>query len=70
MDEIIASQGRPEDNRVAQLEEEVRRLKQVEGKKTEAAKSTCKTCTRPTDGKGVCLGKKLECYGCGLVGHF
>ena len=39
MDEIIASQGRPEDNRVAQLEEEVKRLKQVEVNKTDVAKA-------------------------------
>ena len=58
VDEIIASRGKPEDNRVAQLEEEVRKLKQVEVK-TEAAKGTCSTCTRPTHGKGVCLGKKV-----------
>ena len=43
VDKIIASRGRPEDNRVAQLEEEVRRLKQMEGKKAEVAKGTCST---------------------------
>ena len=71
VDEIISSRSKPEDNRVAQLEEEVRRLKQVEVKKKEGTtKSTCSMCTRPTHAKGVCLGKKVECYGCGLVGHF
>ena len=71
VDKIISSRGKPEDTRVAQLEEEVRKLKQVEVKKTGgAAKSTCSTCTRPTHGKGVCLGKKVECYSCGLAGHF
>ena len=73
IDEIIATRSKMEDNRAAQLielREEVNRLKQGQGKKTEAIKSTCDTCTRPTHGKGACPGKKVECYGCGQMGHF
>ena len=45
-------------------------MKQGQGKKTEAIKGTCDTCTRPTHSKGACPGKKVECYGCGQMGHF
>merc|ERR1712059_56847 len=41
-----------------------------QGKKTEAIRGTCDTCTRLTHGKGACPGKKVECYGCGQMGHF
>ena len=79
VDEIISSRGRPEDTRVAQLEEEVRKLgRQIELKRTGASSTagrgsagvSCSTCTRPTHSKGICPGKKVECYSCGLTGHF
>merc|ERR1712059_195595 len=71
--QITSTRGKTEDNQAAQLDElkeEVNRLKQSQGKKTEAIRSTCNTCTRPTHGKGACPGKKVECYGCGQMGHF
>merc|ERR1712059_238446 len=73
IDKIIATHSKTEDNRAAQLEElkeEVNRLKQDQGKKIEATKGTCDMCTRPTHGKGACLGKKVECYGCRQMLHF
>ena len=30
----------------------------------------CQTCTRPTHASGECPGKRVECFTCGLVGHF
>ena len=79
VDKIISSRGRPEDTRVAKLEEEIRKLgKQMELKRTGvnstagrgSATVSCSTCTRPTHSKVVCPGKKVECYSCGLTGHF
>ena len=51
---------------MARLEEQVRRL---QSSKSSGAR-TCQTCTRPTHEKGECPGKKMECFACGLVGHF
>ena len=82
IDEIISSQSRPEDTRVAQLREEVRKLgKQAELRRTGASNIagreggvsigvSCSTCTRPPHIKGDCPGKKVEYYGCRLTGHF
>ena len=66
VDEINTSRHKHEDTRVARLEEQVRRLQT--GKASTAG--ACKTCTRPTHGEGECPGKKVECFSCGLVGHF
>ena len=64
VDEIISSRGRPEDTRVAQLEEEVRKLgRQIELKRTGASSTAgrgsagvlCSTCTRPTHSRGIGL---------------
>ena len=30
---------------------------------------SCNTCTRPTHGIMACPGKKVRCYGYGLMGH-
>ena len=79
VDEIISSRERPEDTRVAKLEEEIRKLgKQREFKRTGVNSTagkcsvvvSCNTCTRPTNGKAVCPGIKVECYSCRLMGHF
>ena len=55
-----------EDTRVAQLEEQVRRLQTSKP----GSKGSCRTCTRPTHGEGDCPGRKVECFTCGVVGHF
>ena len=55
-----------QDSRVARLEEQVRKLQSIKS----GTAGTCQTCTRPTHAKGECPGKKLECFACGLVGHF
>ena len=52
--------------RIARLEEQVRRL---QGSRPSTAGSCC-TCTRPTHASGECPGKKVECFTCGLLGHF
>ena len=65
---------------MAKLKEEIRRL----GNKREFKRTgvismaergiapSCNTCitSRQTHGKAVCPGKKVECYGCRLMGHF
>ena len=55
------------DDRVRQLEEEVRSLKS--GSKVDRVKS-CRTCTRPNHLPGKCPGLKRECHACKIVGHF
>ena len=66
VEEINTSRHKHEDTRVARLEEQVRRLQT--GKASTAG--ACQTCTRPTHGDAECPGKKVECFTCGLVGHF
>ena len=51
---------------MAQLEEQVRRLQTSKP----GSKGSCRTCTRPTHGKGDCPGRKVECFTCGVLGHF
>ena len=61
VEEINTDRAKRETDRVAQLEEQVRRL---------SYNATCATCTRPTHGAGECPGKNVECYSCGKKGHF
>ena len=65
--------------RVVQLKVEIMKLsKRIELRRTGASNNTrrgsarvlCNTCTRPTHGKGICPGEKVECHSCGLTGHF
>ena len=66
VDEINTNRTRQEDTRVARLEEQVRRLQTTRP----STSGSCQTCTRPTHAEGYCPGKKVECFMCGLVGHF
>ena len=65
VDEININRSKKEDCRVAKLEEQVRQLQSGRSKT-----SSCQTCTRPTHGPGECPGKRVECFDCGLLGHF
>ena len=51
---------------MARLEDQVRRLQTTRP----STSGSCQTCTRPTHGEEDCPGKKVECFTCGLVGHF
>ena len=66
VDEINTLRGNHDDPRVARLEEQVRRLQTSKP----GSSGSCRTCTRPTHADGECPGRKVECYTCGLVGHF
>jgi hypothetical protein len=67
---LAVEQGRKKVNeintRVARLEEQLRRL-QTNRRSTSGS---CQTCTRPAKAEGDCPGEKVECFMCGLVGHF
>ena len=65
VEEINTNRNKHEDSRVARLEEQVRRLQTKPG-----TPGSCQTCTRPTHAEGECPGKKVECFSCGLMGHF
>ena len=65
VEEINTNRNKHEDSRVARLEEQVRRLQTKPG-----TSGSCQTCTRPTHAEGECPGKKVECFSCGLMGHF
>ena len=61
--------------RIAQLKIEIMKMsKQTELRRTGANSNMrrfpCNTCPRPTDGKEICPGKKVECYICRLTRHF
>jgi hypothetical protein len=66
VEEINMGRDKHEVSRVARLEEQVRRL-QTDKASTSVS---CQTCTRPTHASGECPGKKVECFACGLLGHF
>ena len=74
VDDINSSRDKPEKTRVAELEEEIRRLgNQREFRRTGAERGlahSCNTCTRPTHRKAACPGKTVRCYSCVLTGHF
>ena len=65
VEEINTNRNKHEDSRVARLEEQVRRLQTKPG-----TSGSCQTCTMPTHAEGECPGKKVECFSCGLMGHF
>ena len=66
VEEINMSRDKHEDSRVAWLEEQVRKLQTDEA----STSVFCQTCTRSTHAGGECPGKKVECFSCGLLGHF
>ena len=66
VEEINTNRNKQEDTRVSRLEEQVRRLQTTRS----STSGSCLTCTRPTHTEGECPGKKVECFTCGLVGHF
>ena len=55
------------EDRVRQLEEDVRSLRA--GSKADKVKS-CNTCTRPSHPPGKCPGLDKECFECKVTGHF
>ena len=61
------------DDRVRQLEEDVRALKAggAGGKVEHGEKvKSCRTCTRPNHAAGKCPGLKVICHACNKAGHF
>ena len=66
--ERINKQG--SEDRVRQLEEDVRALRAgSRGDLSDKVKS-CTTCTKPNHSQGKCPGAKIECFDCKVVGHF
>ena len=67
--EINLGRDKKEDSdRVARLEEQVRRLQSMGSGSSK--QGLCHTCTRPNHGKGECPGRRVECFACGQMGHF
>ena len=43
---------------------------QSDSRRKSSSSGSCRTCTRPMHADGECPGRKVECFTCGLLGHF